>query len=145
MKRTGRDSQDTESDDPQSPVEVDLDLVKEEIFSDEEIEPLTTNGENLDLQVKQEYDTDAQEPLNAEDEKHGAYVSINAEIVKKAITAVNRLTDDCSIFGDFVASELRSLKSKKMKMKLQSRIQKAILKVAEEDEELHTAQENSIQ
>ncbi|KAJ0180393.1 hypothetical protein K1T71_003797 [Dendrolimus kikuchii] len=42
--------------------------------------------------------------------------------------------DECQIFGNFVASELRGFRSNQSRKKLKRMIQKAILKVAEEDD-----------
>ncbi|XP_075969343.1 uncharacterized protein LOC142972270 [Anticarsia gemmatalis] len=42
--------------------------------------------------------------------------------------------DECQIFGDFVASELRTLRSNESRKKLKRMIQKAILQVGEEED-----------
>ncbi|KAI5638553.1 hypothetical protein NE865_08870 [Phthorimaea operculella] len=42
--------------------------------------------------------------------------------------------DECQIFGDFVASELRTLRSDESRKKLKRMIQKAILKIGEEED-----------
>ncbi|XP_028158204.1 uncharacterized protein LOC135072229 [Ostrinia nubilalis] len=43
-------------------------------------------------------------------------------------------SDECQIFGDFVASELRTLRSDESRKKLKRMIQKAILQVGEEED-----------
>lgn len=46
----------------------------------------------------------------------------------------NKLVDDCTIFGEFVAAELRQLHSHERRRKLKRVIQKAIIAMGEEED-----------
>ncbi|CAB3234550.1 unnamed protein product [Arctia plantaginis] len=54
------------------------------------------------------------------------------DLVPKIRPGLN--ADECQIFGDFVASELRTLRSNESRKKLKRMIQKAILQVGEEED-----------
>ncbi|KAG8240216.1 hypothetical protein J437_LFUL004676 [Ladona fulva] len=56
------------------------------------------------------------------------------ELFKCALKALKRQQDDCDIFGEYVASELRSLKSDFNKRRLKSEIRKAVARIADEDD-----------
>ncbi|XP_030378065.1 uncharacterized protein LOC115626749 [Scaptodrosophila lebanonensis] len=56
-------------------------------------------------------------------------------IIKKASALLDKPADDHQVFGDFVASELRLLKSHQNRLLLRRKIQRAILEVSEIDSE----------
>lgn len=46
----------------------------------------------------------------------------------------NEIRDDCQVFGDFVAGELRNLKSEYNRKKLKRIIQKVIIEISESED-----------
>lgn len=56
-------------------------------------------------------------------------------LIKKASAVLDKPADDHQVFGDFVASELRLLKSDQNRLLLRRKIQRAILEVSEIDSE----------
>lgn len=67
-------------------------------------------------------------------------------ILAKAIKVMDRPIDNFQIFGDYVASELRSLRSEQLQRKLKRMIQKAILEISElaDEEESGTSTPASV-
>ncbi|CAH1971783.1 unnamed protein product [Acanthoscelides obtectus] len=101
-------------------------LWKKEDFLEESqlqsIEKLTTS--NTTTHRSKKLKTKAKEKTNEEDDA----------MLEKAKNILNTPTDEYTVFGEYVASELRQLRSDERKRRLKRIIQKAIVAMSEEDE-----------
>lgn len=56
------------------------------------------------------------------------------ELLKEAMSVLRAKTDDCDVFGQFVAVELRQIRSEERRRRLKRIIQRAIMDIGEEED-----------
>ncbi|XP_014285906.1 uncharacterized protein [Halyomorpha halys] len=107
--------------------------IKEEPdFSDDDMnDDLSQNlSENSNEGCSQSKDV----PVGCQTKINEVTIADKQEVISNADTAVknpNEVRDECQVFGDFVAGEMRNLKSENNRKKLKRIIQKVIIEISE--------------
>ncbi|XP_014285908.1 uncharacterized protein [Halyomorpha halys] len=96
--------------------------------SDDDLSTISTNDSSTECSRLKDVSFDSQTKINRDHEIN------NDSIVKNTFFGINGMLDDYQVFGEFVATELRNLKSDVNRRRLKRMIQKVIIEVSESDE-----------